>query len=63
MLFPAPENKKRGFVSKTLMEIMNVSKVIQFKKKQHANLNPNLIFRGHLATILSNILLPSETVL
>lgn len=33
--------------------IVSVSEVIRVKK-QHANLNPNLIFSGHLATILSN---------
>lgn len=40
--------------------IVNISKVIRLK--QHANLNPKLIFRGPLATTLSNALFPGEGV-
>lgn len=40
--------------------IVNVCNVIKLKK--NANLNPNLILSGLLATVSSNILLPSETV-
>lgn len=40
--------------------IVNISNVVRLK--QRANLNPKLIFRGPLATALSNVSFPGEGV-